>query len=47
MITPWLGTHLGWGWGIGVGAIVGVLGALCWCWIDPAPRTARLNVNPS
>jgi MFS family permease len=47
MITPWLGTHLGWGWGIGVGAIVGVLGALCWCGIDPAPRTAKLNANPS
>ena len=40
MITPWLGMHLGWRWGIGVGAVVGVLGALCWCWINPAPRTA-------
>jgi len=47
MITPWLGTHLGWGWGIGVGAVVGVLGALCWCWIDPAPRAAKLTANPS
>ena len=47
MITPWLGTHLGWGWGLGVGAIVGVLGALCWWWIDPAPRAARLNGNQS
>jgi MFS family permease len=30
VVTPWLGTHLGWEWGLGVGAIVGVLGALCW-----------------
>ena len=30
MITPWLGTHLGWQWGIGAGAIIGLLGALCW-----------------
>ena len=41
MITPWLGAHLGWGWGLGVGAIVGVLGALCWWRIEPAPRTAK------
>ncbi len=45
MITPWLGTHLGWGWGLGVGAIIGVLGALCWWRIDPAPRLARLSRN--
>jgi len=43
MITPWLGTHLGWGWGLGVGAIVGVLGALCWWRIDPAPQTAKFS----
>ena len=30
MLTPWLGSHLGWGWGLGVGAIIGVLGGLCW-----------------
>lgn len=35
MITPWLGTHLGWGWGLGVGAVIGVLGALCWFGITP------------
>ena len=34
MITPWLGTHLGWGWGLGVGALVGLIGALCWVGID-------------
>ena len=38
VVTPWLGTHLGWEWGLGVGAIVGVLGALCWFGI-----TAREN----
>jgi MFS transporter, ACS family, D-galactonate transporter len=47
MITPWLGTHLGWQWGIGVGAIVGLLGALCWCCIDLAPRTAKLQPSSS
>jgi MFS family permease len=46
MITPWLGTHLGWGWGLGLGAIIGLLGAFCWWWIDPAPRAARLSANP-
>ncbi len=30
MITPWLGTHLGWKWGLGAGAIIGALGGLCW-----------------
>ena len=47
MITPWLGTHLGWGWGLGVGAVIGLLGALCWCWIDPVRRPAKLDTNPS
>jgi MFS family permease len=35
MITPWLGTHLGWKWGLSVGAIVGVLGGFCWFGIKP------------
>jgi MFS transporter, ACS family, D-galactonate transporter len=30
MITPWIGTHLGWGWGLGMGALIGLLGGLCW-----------------
>jgi MFS family permease len=30
VVTPWIGTHLGWGWGLGVGAIIGLLGGLCW-----------------
>lgn len=37
-ITPWVGQHFGWPWGIGLGGIICFLGALCWCWIDPAPR---------
>jgi len=30
MITPWLGSHLGWEWGLGAGALIGVVGGLCW-----------------
>ena len=30
MITPWIGSQLGWGWGLGVGALIGLLGGLCW-----------------
>ena len=30
MITPWLGSHLGWQWGLGAGAVVGIVGGLCW-----------------
>jgi MFS family permease len=30
MVTPWLGSQLGWEWGLGAGAIVGALGGLCW-----------------
>jgi len=40
VITPWLGTHLGWKWGLSVGAIVGVLGALCWFGV-----TAREDID--
>jgi len=40
MITPWIGTHLGWKWGLGVGAIVGVLGAICWFGIVPREAAA-------
>jgi MFS family permease len=40
MITPWLGTHLGWKWGLSVGAIVGALGALCWFGIKPREDVA-------
>jgi MFS transporter, ACS family, D-galactonate transporter len=37
MVTPWLGTHLGWEWGLGVGALIGLLGAICWFGIKPVP----------
>ena len=30
MVTPWLGSHLGWQWGLGTGAVVGIAGGLCW-----------------
>ena len=43
VITPWLGSHLGWEWGLGVGAIVGVLGALCWFGITTRESIADGN----
>jgi MFS family permease len=43
VVTPWLGTHLGWEWGLGVGAIVGVLGALCWFGITARGPIAEGN----
>jgi ACS family D-galactonate transporter-like MFS transporter len=30
MITPWLGSHLGWQWGLAAGAFIGIIGGLCW-----------------
>jgi MFS family permease len=39
VMTPWVSGHFGWGWGIGLGGVICFLGALCWCWIEPAPRT--------
>ena len=30
LLTPIIGTYLGWSWGLGVGAVVGLAGALCW-----------------
>ena len=42
VLTPWVSGHFGWPWGIGLGGIVCFLGALCWCWIDPAPHPAQL-----
>jgi MFS family permease len=47
LLTPVISAALGWRWGICMGGIVGLVGALCWCWIDPAPRAARLTVNPT
>jgi ACS family D-galactonate transporter-like MFS transporter len=46
VMTPWVSGHLGWPWGIGVGGVICFLGALCWCWIDPASGTGKLKANP-
>ncbi|MSU34891.1 MAG: MFS transporter [Pedosphaera sp.] len=46
VITPWISGHFGWPWGIGLGGVICFLGALCWCWIDPAPRIAKLSASP-
>jgi hypothetical protein len=45
LLTPVISAALGWKWGICIGGIVGILGALCWCWIEPAPRAARFNAS--
>jgi len=45
MITPWLGTHLGWNWGLGVGAIIGVLGGLCWFGINLRENNGDANLR--
>jgi MFS family permease len=47
VMTPWVSGHFGWPWGIGLGGVICFLGALCWCWIEPAPRAAKINGNPS
>ena len=38
VLSPAIGQLLGWQWGFGFAAIVSVLGALCWIWIDPLER---------
>jgi MFS family permease len=35
VLTPWISGLLGWGYGLGLGGVICLLGALCWCWIDP------------
>ena len=47
VMTPWISGHFGWPWGIGLGGVICFLGALCWCWIDPVPRTTKLDSNPT
>jgi MFS family permease len=37
--TPIISAHFGWQWGIAMGGVVGLLGALCWCGIDPTRAT--------
>ena len=39
LLTPVISAHFGWQWGIAIGGIVGLLGALCWCGIDPTRAT--------
>ena len=39
LLTPVISAYVGWKWGIAIGGFVGILGALCWCGIDPT-RTA-------
>jgi dipeptide/tripeptide permease len=46
MLTPWVGQRLGWHWGIGLGAAVGLLGALCWLRIRPAPNASAGRRKP-
>jgi dipeptide/tripeptide permease len=48
VVTPAISAALGWTWGIGLGALVGLLGAMCWWWIDTdkhAERTGEDNLN--
>jgi MFS family permease len=41
LLTPVISAALGWKWGIAIGGIVGLLGALCWCGIDPAREVSN------
>jgi MFS family permease len=41
LLTPVISAALGWQWGIAIGGIVGLLGALCWCGIDPTRQTSE------
>jgi MFS family permease len=43
VMTPWISGHFGWPWGIGLGGVICFLGALCWCWIEPVPRSPLMN----
>jgi hypothetical protein len=39
LLTPLISARLGWQIGLAAGGLVGLLGALCWLWIRPAPGT--------
>ena len=39
VVTPWVSAHYGWPWGISLGGLLCLLGALCWCGIDPRPAS--------
>jgi MFS family permease len=45
LLTPVISAAVGWQWGIAIGGIVGILGALCWCGIDPAARSSESQAN--
>jgi MFS family permease len=45
LLTPVISAALGWQWGIAIGGIVGLLGALCWCGIDPTRQTSESQRN--
>lgn len=45
LLTPVISAHLGWKSGIAIGGIVGILGAMCWCWIDPTPHNTTGESN--
>lgn len=38
VLTPWLALRYGWPAGIAVGGAICVLGAVCWCWINPRAK---------
>lgn len=40
LLTPFISARFGWEWGIAMGGFIGLLGALCWLGIDPAPARA-------
>ncbi|MEW6157714.1 MAG: MFS transporter [Verrucomicrobiota bacterium] len=35
VVTPWISQLFGWHIGITLGGVICLLGALCWCWINP------------
>jgi len=48
LLTPVISAAVGWQWGIAIGGIVGLLGALCWCGIDPVravPNSRRTELS--
>jgi MFS family permease len=45
LLTPVISAAVGWRWGIALGGIVGLLGAACWCGIDPARAVSSIERN--
>src|SRR5262249_44971791 len=42
VVTPWVGTQLGWGYAVGVGGLVCLAGTVLWLWIDPGDRPGEV-----